>query len=131
MPSLSSDTGRHVWPANIVLPDTSSSETWSRRRASSGTVNGNSNTSSHDGIQLSSIVFVFFFFLSAGTPTIAIYSWRLCKSSSATTTTSLRCGTTSRSLPLHENPGESRYRSVYERNHSTILRPYIQSPVSM
>lgn len=126
IPSLSSRTGRQVWPANWVFPDASSSQTSSRSRASSGTVSGNSNISSHEGIQLLSIDFVFFFFVSASTPLIAIcvqmyFCINMCR-------VSRKC-VLLRSLPLHKNLEESKYQSVCGRNHSTILRPYILSPV--
>ena len=70
MPLQSSITGRHVCPAKSSFSDMSYSWTSIRSNASSGTLSGNSNTSSQFGIQLSSSVFVFFMMVSAGTPAI-------------------------------------------------------------
>lgn len=74
IPDLNSETGKHVCPAKSSFSDMSYSCTSIRSTASSGTVNGNINSSSQSGAQLSSIVLVFFFISSAGTPAIA--TWR-------------------------------------------------------
>lgn len=74
IPDLNSETGKHVCPAKSSFSEMSYSCTSIRSTASSGTVNGNINSSSQSGAQLSSIVLVFFFISSAGTPAIA--TWR-------------------------------------------------------
>lgn len=73
IPFLSSETGMQAWPPKSSFSDMSYSWTSIRRRANSGTVNGNSNVSFQFGIQLSSSVFVFFIPVSAGTPAIPTY----------------------------------------------------------
>lgn len=74
IPDLNSETGKHVCPPKSSFSDMSYSCTSIRSTASSGTVNGNINSSSQSGAQLSSIVLVLFFISSAGTP--AIPTWR-------------------------------------------------------
>ena len=73
IPGLSSETGKHVCPPKSSFSDISYSLTSILSKASSGTVNGKLNSSSQIGYQLSSIIFVFLFALSAGTPTMNIY----------------------------------------------------------
>ena len=73
IPGLSSETGKHVCPPKSSFSDISYSLTSILSKASSGTINGKLNSSSHIGCHLSSIIFVFLFALSAGTPTMNIY----------------------------------------------------------
>uniref|UniRef100_A0A7N0U3M8 Uncharacterized protein n=1 Tax=Kalanchoe fedtschenkoi TaxID=63787 RepID=A0A7N0U3M8_KALFE len=60
IPVLSSEIGKHVWPAKSSFSDMSYSWTSILSNASSGTVKGNVNSSFHTGVQLSSFFLVFF-----------------------------------------------------------------------
>lgn len=70
MPCFSSHTGKTVCPPKSCFSDMSYSWTSTLRRASSGTVRRNVNSSSHIGTHWSSITLVFFITLSAFTPAI-------------------------------------------------------------
>lgn len=76
IPVLNSNTGRQVWPPKSSFSVLSYSCTSIRSNASSGTVNGNWNSSSHFGVQSSCMILVFFITESVSTP--AIPTWIKC-----------------------------------------------------
>lgn len=75
IPGHNSNTGRQVCPARSSFLSVLDLWTSILSRASSGTVNGKSNSSSHIGVQSSYIVLVLFILVSAGTPPIP--TWKL------------------------------------------------------
>ncbi|MFS7944665.1 hypothetical protein Hanom_Chr06g00514911 [Helianthus anomalus] len=79
MPDLNSETGRQVWPPNSCFFVVSLSLTSILNKANSGTLIGNSNTSSHIGHQSSSMDLVLYILgvLSSSYPAIPTYKYKL------------------------------------------------------